>query len=64
MVEEEDHCDAWVGLDPPESFDCYLPKNHDGLHKGVCLGYIRIDGEYKLTRVFVEWESEEWVRPT
>ena len=58
VIEEDDRCQAWVGLEPPEWFDCYLPKAHEGMHKGICIGYVRIGGEYKPTKVFIEWDSE------
>jgi len=57
---EIEYCPAWVGLEPPEFFDCYLPVGHQGSHKGVCMGTVRKDGDERFVKVFVEWFDPEW----
>lgn len=51
-------CVAWVKPDfSYETFDCHLEFNHEGMHKGVSLGEVMVEGESKWVRLYVEWED-------
>jgi len=44
---ERARCDAWVGLEPPESADCGRPSGHTGPHKaGIRVSQRTETGEY------------------
>lgn len=51
-------CDAWVGLEPPESADCELPFGHEGPHQGTLHGSVRnSEGGYNHAFVDVKWTA-------
>lgn len=51
-------CDAWVGLEPPESADCLLPVGHEGPHESELHGSVRGHrDQYEHVFVKVVWPA-------
>lgn len=56
-------CNAWVGLEPPQSIDCELSVDHEGCHQGSTIGSVPNNekGGYSNILVLIQWkERMDW----